>query len=381
MAASEKVKLPSGTPPIAVSEVTMESLIIDPVEEKKVLRKIDRVVMPLMFVVFFFQFLDKQTINYASVFGMQQDIHVSGTDFSWAVSLFYFGQLAAQLPSAYFIGRFRVATVVGITIPFVADGTGVWEGCSGFAQIIGAILMYLIGQSTSMAIASWRVMFLVCGGATVLSGVLFIWLMPTDTTTAWFLDEHERKIATERLARDRATRDRTQFDRDQVKEALVDPQIWILFLLALFICIPSPILKQFPDHARRPPQRCSPNRHDLDRRTRHALHEEHAVHLGDSAGIDPAGGEHRAADTTGKTPAVGDRGQHLAGSAVLVADGRDPQPDGVQRQGEHEEVCRRRRLLSRDTRLAVSWGRSCGRHLTRRDTSRDASLASSAGRC
>lgn len=55
MAASEKVKLPSGTPPIAVSEVTMESLIIDPVEEKKVLRKIDRVVMPLMFVVFFFQ--------------------------------------------------------------------------------------------------------------------------------------------------------------------------------------------------------------------------------------------------------------------------------------------------------------------------------------
>lgn len=29
--------------------------LIDPVEEKKVLRKIDRVVMPLMFVVFFFQ--------------------------------------------------------------------------------------------------------------------------------------------------------------------------------------------------------------------------------------------------------------------------------------------------------------------------------------
>jgi hypothetical protein len=60
--------------------------------------------------------LDKQTINYASVFGMQKDIHVSGNDFSWAVSFFYFGQMASQFVSAYFIGRFRVATVVGIAM-------------------------------------------------------------------------------------------------------------------------------------------------------------------------------------------------------------------------------------------------------------------------
>jgi hypothetical protein len=60
--------------------------------------------------------LDKQTINYAAVFGMQEEIHVSGSDFSWAVSLFYFGQLASQFVSAYFIGRFRVATVVSVAM-------------------------------------------------------------------------------------------------------------------------------------------------------------------------------------------------------------------------------------------------------------------------
>jgi ACS family allantoate permease-like MFS transporter len=47
---------------------------------------------------------------------MQKDIHVSGNDFSWAVSLFYFGQMASQFVSAYFIGRFRVSTVVGIAM-------------------------------------------------------------------------------------------------------------------------------------------------------------------------------------------------------------------------------------------------------------------------
>lgn len=60
--------------------------------------------------------LDKQTINYASVFGLQKDLHVSGFDFSWAVTIFYFGQLCSQFPSAYFIGRFKVPTIVGVTM-------------------------------------------------------------------------------------------------------------------------------------------------------------------------------------------------------------------------------------------------------------------------
>ena len=103
--------------------------------------------------------------------------------------------------------------------------------------------MYLIGQSHHLALASWRVMYLVCGGATMLVGFCFALFMPTDTTTAWFLNADERRIATERLALDRATRDRSAFDWEQVKEAATDPQTGLLFLEGLFICIPSAILK------------------------------------------------------------------------------------------------------------------------------------------
>jgi ACS family allantoate permease-like MFS transporter len=45
------------------------------------------------------------------------------------------------------------------------------------------------------------------------------------------------------LAQDRDTRDRSEFNLEQVKEALIDPATWLYFLMALFICIPSPILK------------------------------------------------------------------------------------------------------------------------------------------
>ena len=103
--------------------------------------------------------------------------------------------------------------------------------------------MYLVGEAHHLALASWRVMFLISGGVTLLIGVLFIFVMPLDTTVAWFLSPDERRIATERLALDRGTRDRSEFNYSQVQEALGDVTTWLLFLMALFICIPSPILK------------------------------------------------------------------------------------------------------------------------------------------
>lgn len=59
--------------------------------------------------------LDKQSINYATVFNMNTDLHLTGLDFSWVVTIFYFGQMAGTFLSAYFISRFHVVRVVGIT--------------------------------------------------------------------------------------------------------------------------------------------------------------------------------------------------------------------------------------------------------------------------
>lgn len=112
----------------------------------------------------------------------------------------------------------------------------------GVSQIAGALMMYGIGSGVH-GIATWRVLFLVCGGLTIAAGVVFIWVMPMDTTTAWFLTEREREIATRRLALDRATRDRAQFDWKQAKEALTDPRTALFAMMALFITLPTPIVK------------------------------------------------------------------------------------------------------------------------------------------
>ncbi|KAK1625536.1 major facilitator superfamily domain-containing protein [Colletotrichum phormii] len=251
---------------------------ISPEEEAALARKLDRVLMPLMAFVYFFQYLDKQSINYGSVFGLRKDLHLTGQDFSWIISLFYFGQLCSEYPAAYLMGRLPITLFVGITIIawgavgmtlgathdfaglaaarfFLGFAEGAvspafiiitsnwyrrrehpirvatWVSMSGVSQVLGALMMYGIGGASAMVLEKWRVMFLTSGGLTAACGVAFCVLMPRDTTTAWFLNKREREIATRRLALDRGTRDRAQ------------PVTWLYFTMALCITLTTPILK------------------------------------------------------------------------------------------------------------------------------------------
>lgn len=85
----------------------------DATAEKAVLRKIDRVVLPLMCLVYFFQYLDKQAVGYAAVFDLAADLHMNSNEYSWAVSIFYLGQLTAEYLFIYLMTRFPISKLVG----------------------------------------------------------------------------------------------------------------------------------------------------------------------------------------------------------------------------------------------------------------------------
>ena len=55
---------------------------LDPLEAKNVLRKIDRRIVPILFMIYLLQYLDKNGINYASVFGLEDGTHLTGQDYS-----------------------------------------------------------------------------------------------------------------------------------------------------------------------------------------------------------------------------------------------------------------------------------------------------------
>jgi hypothetical protein len=66
---------------------------LDPVEARRVLRKIDWHILPLLMGSYMLQYLDKSSINFASVYGLQKGTNLHGQDYSWLSSIFYFGTI------------------------------------------------------------------------------------------------------------------------------------------------------------------------------------------------------------------------------------------------------------------------------------------------
>jgi hypothetical protein len=66
-------------------------------EERLLVRKIDRKILPWLCAVGFFQFLDKTSLSYASVLGIIADTHLVGSDYGALGSVFYVGYLAMQV--------------------------------------------------------------------------------------------------------------------------------------------------------------------------------------------------------------------------------------------------------------------------------------------
>lgn len=55
---------------------------IDPETNRRLLRKIDFHIMPLICIVYFLQYIDKTAISYGSVTGLLESTHLHGTQFN-----------------------------------------------------------------------------------------------------------------------------------------------------------------------------------------------------------------------------------------------------------------------------------------------------------
>ena len=67
------------------------AILEDPVQLKKLVRKIDLTIAPLLAAVYFLQFLDKTTLSYTAVMGIRTDTHLKGQEYSDLSMLFYIG--------------------------------------------------------------------------------------------------------------------------------------------------------------------------------------------------------------------------------------------------------------------------------------------------
>lgn len=102
-------------------------------------RKIDLHIMPLVFICFFLQFLDKVMINYANIMGLQKNLHMHGQDFSWLATAFFIAYAVAEFPQGLLLQKFPVSKVLGCNMLC----WGITICCTAAAKNYASIVRYM----------------------------------------------------------------------------------------------------------------------------------------------------------------------------------------------------------------------------------------------
>ncbi|KAJ5602225.1 hypothetical protein N7510_011759 [Penicillium lagena] len=262
-------------------------------EDKQLVRKIDWQLLPIMFLTYFLQMIDKISINYANVMGIQDDLGMNGNDFSWLATAFFIAYAVAELPQGVLLQRFPITKVLGANVfcwgiilccssassnfrgilalrillglvesviaPSLtiytsmwytrAESTpryGLWYCGLGVGQIAGGLISFAAQHaSPSLYFGGWRIMFVVIGAVNVLVALLVLFVLPESPATAKFLTTAEKERLAERLRQDQAGVGLKVFRWRSVLEAFGDLQTWLLVLLTILITIPSGVITTF----------------------------------------------------------------------------------------------------------------------------------------
>ncbi|KAJ5825294.1 Major facilitator superfamily domain general substrate transporter [Penicillium riverlandense] len=257
---------------------------LSPEDDRRLLRKIDLCLIPLLFFSYLFQYLDKQAMNYSAILGLQTDMHLVGQDYSWAVSLFYFGYLAAsgivalliiRLPvgrfmsaamgvwsailmltvlcesaSALWAARFFLGSVEASIAPSMSLIIPMWykrseqpiRQASWFmgnvlGGLVGGLLGYAVGHIHGFA--AWKALFIIFGSTTFVWSIICYFALPDSPMGAWFLQEEDQIKAVERIQDNLTGIKSHRIKRYQVIEALVDPKTWLFALFQFTQNVPN----------------------------------------------------------------------------------------------------------------------------------------------
>ncbi len=112
------------------------STILTPENNKRVLRRIDLRLLPILLGIYFLQQLDKSTLSYGSVFGLIEDANLVGQEYSWLGSSIYLVQLVAQPAIAYILVKIRLGKFLAVMVFF----WGISLTCMTPAKSFGGLL-------------------------------------------------------------------------------------------------------------------------------------------------------------------------------------------------------------------------------------------------
>ncbi|ANB14237.1 Tna1p [Sugiyamaella lignohabitans] len=262
----------SGKSPEIVTEGAVSD--IDPKQNKALLHKMDRVILPIVSFLYLLAYLDRSNIgNVAS--DLVEDLNLHGSQLNAGISVFYCIYVLVETPATVVarmvgISRFLAVVMVGWSLVVLFSGfmqsivgliitrllLGMFEGClfpvitiyltsiyqqdelntrlayffgaSALSGAFGGLLAWAILQMDGVAgMRGWRWLYIIEGLISFLGVVVVYFGLPDEIEHAWFLNDSDKEIIVQRTEINRHYYGEQTFKWSDVRRAFKDPKVYI----------------------------------------------------------------------------------------------------------------------------------------------------------
>ncbi|KAK7685745.1 hypothetical protein QCA50_011091 [Cerrena zonata] len=260
---------------------------LTPEEEKKLWRKIDMRLMPILTLMYLFSFLDRGNIGNAKLQGLVTQLDLTGNKYNIALTMYFVPYCLFECPANLVLKKFHPSRwLPGITITWgiimtlmglvknypqlvgtrVALGiteaglfpgvvyylslwyprhmlqyrVGIFYGGATVAGAFSGLLAFAISfMSGTRGLLGWSWIFIIEGIATVFVGILAFFVLVDFPATALFLTPEERAFVIWRKKYDNSSvGEEEHFALKHVWQAFADWQVWLHILIYMSIIGP-----------------------------------------------------------------------------------------------------------------------------------------------
>ncbi|KAF8928501.1 hypothetical protein BGZ58_009615 [Dissophora ornata] len=254
-----------------------------PEEEKKLVRKIDWRIIPILGMFYGVSTLNRANLLNARLFAFESALHVTPEQFTWVTALFYIGYGLAEipcnlallyltpkvwLPASMFIwgcitfmlawtkgfyllliGRFFLGVAEAALIPGVliyismfykrSEQTfrlAILQAFSSGAGALGGFISRVTGHLDGrLGLLGWQWVFIVDSIATIVLAIAAWFLLTKSPESAEWLNQRETSIAIYRIRNDTKIKMTRRISRHNIGAALKDGKVYLFMAMNLFV--------------------------------------------------------------------------------------------------------------------------------------------------
>ncbi|KAF1843099.1 MFS transporter-like protein [Cucurbitaria berberidis CBS 394.84] len=269
----------------AAYELTEEERIV----EKKLVRKIDFIIMPIILTVYLLNWIDRNNYASARLAGLEKDLGMTLQQYQTGLSILFVGYILGQIPSnmmlnyfgrpSWYLGFFTIAWGLVSALTSLTKSFSGIVACRFFLGIVEApffpgVLFYLSkwytkkemnlrmsifysgaliagafgnliaagilnGMDGKLGMSAWRWMYIIEGVITVAMGIVVCLYLPDFPQTWKSLTAEQKHVANRRLALEAADADVDEegamSQLKGLKLALTDVKTWLF--VGIYMCL------------------------------------------------------------------------------------------------------------------------------------------------